>query len=328
MWVLLAVTLALCFVTPGCQICVNARRTIFREPSEFCWKADRKRSIKTYRAWADEAWCRALSSGADLCLSDHYAAGFKDGFVDYVYAGGNGEPPPVPPRRFWNVSERNVTGQNAGTEWFAGFRHGSQVARQEGYRDRATIKSSIGDLDLIESCLADACQQELPATSAPAESPDLEHDSYEEISPLLEKEIPDEERANGEELQLLEPSTPGPTENVPPKEVPSIPAPQQDLPPEESSPDLDDLFGVLQTEFTDRGDGTGNEIAKAHYLPPQVDSRKDPQLPRPFSDISQVEHVTRVETKVAPEQPLSSKDRFIQQLNVGSRSQGLGTPGN
>jgi hypothetical protein len=138
---LLPALFALALLTlPGCVVCQHARRTLIHEPSEFSWKKDRIRSLKTYRQWADEAW--ASETGQCLDPEDEFALGFRDGFVDYVYAGGDGEPPPVPPRQFWNLAWRSPPGQNAAQEWFAGYRHGADVAREGGYRNSGIVLSS------------------------------------------------------------------------------------------------------------------------------------------------------------------------------------------
>ena len=112
---------------PGCTLCKNAKRTIIDEPSDFSWMEDRKESIEVYHCWADRAWREQSSADPEQCTSRIYIAGFKDGFVEYVFAGGTGEPPPVPPRQYWNVDKRNPRGHMAATDWFAGFRHGAQV---------------------------------------------------------------------------------------------------------------------------------------------------------------------------------------------------------
>lgn len=139
MWAMIAVL----GFSPGCTVWQNARRTIIQEPIVYSAKHDRKRSIETYRAWADDAWREHYSLYPEICSNDDYALGFRDGFVDYVYAGGNGEPPPVPPRHFWNVENRNGEGHAAAAQWFAGYRHGAAVARNGGYRARATLNSSL-----------------------------------------------------------------------------------------------------------------------------------------------------------------------------------------
>ena len=140
---LVLVSLLLCVTFSGCSVCLLAKRVLIKEPADFSWKADRAQSLEAYQCWANQAWYQQWSADPELQASSKYVAGFKDGFVDYVYAGGTGEPPPVPPRQFWNVSARNDRGHAAAADWFAGFRHGAQVARDEGYRDRVTIQSSL-----------------------------------------------------------------------------------------------------------------------------------------------------------------------------------------
>jgi hypothetical protein len=138
---LLPVFFALALLTlPGCVVYQHARRTLIHEPTAFSWKKDRIRSLKTYRQWADEAW--ASETGTCLDPEDEFALGFRDGFVDYVYAGGDGEPPPVPPRQFWNLAWRSSQGQSAAQEWFAGYRHGADVAREGGFRNSGIVLSS------------------------------------------------------------------------------------------------------------------------------------------------------------------------------------------
>jgi hypothetical protein len=118
-------------------------RTICDEPRAFSWKHDRRRSIEAYRQLADEVWLETAAACPDLQLTSDYGLGFRDGFVDYVYAGGSGEPPPVPPREFWNVMLRAPDGKARANQWFAGYRHGARVAREGGYRDLGTVDSSL-----------------------------------------------------------------------------------------------------------------------------------------------------------------------------------------
>ena len=152
--------LLVCVSLPGCSVCQNARRTLLDEPATFSWKTDRRQSVKVYRSWADQAWRQQCSAGCGQSASGGYqsrayVAGFKDGFVDFVFAGGSGEPPPLPPRRYWNVGARNPRGHAGAADWFAGFRHGAQVARDEGYRDRAIVPASMFVLGPLEESHSD-----------------------------------------------------------------------------------------------------------------------------------------------------------------------------
>jgi hypothetical protein len=126
----------------GCSVWQQARRTLISEPAAFSWKWDRSRSLKAYRRWADEAWMAERGGCPDVAGDADYALGFRDGFVDYIYAGGDGEPPPVPPRQYWNVALRGPDGKAAASQWFAGYRHGANVARSSGYRENGVVASS------------------------------------------------------------------------------------------------------------------------------------------------------------------------------------------
>jgi hypothetical protein len=115
------------------------------EPSSFWWKTDRDRSRDTYRLWANQAWEQEGQGCAAAGSTSDYEAGFKDGFVDYVFAGGTGEPPPLPPRTFWNMDLRLPEGRERANQWFAGYRHGAQVARESGYRNLAEVQTSLSE---------------------------------------------------------------------------------------------------------------------------------------------------------------------------------------
>jgi hypothetical protein len=130
---------------PGCSVCRDFQRTMLKEPAEFSWKLDRRRSVKMYREWADEAWktCCAGCGVSPDGITQEYEAGFRDGFVEYVYAGGTGEPPPAPPRKFWNAGFRDEEGRAAAQFWFKGYRHGASVARDGGYRDRVILAAHL-----------------------------------------------------------------------------------------------------------------------------------------------------------------------------------------
>lgn len=178
---------------PGCTVCQNARRTLFSEPSQYSWKADRRHSIKAYRAWADLAWSQQISASSEMPFSCDYEAGFKDGFVDFVYAGGSGEPPPVPPRQYWNLDHRTPQGRAGAEDWFAGFRHGAQVARTDGYREQATIDSSVYSLGPVksrssENYYPEGFISEAPYMTGPMEELPLGEPGNEPGQELLESE--------------------------------------------------------------------------------------------------------------------------------------------
>jgi hypothetical protein len=140
-WAAAALVIVVCL--NGCSVCQQARRTMLYEPLNFGWKLDRARTLKTYRRWAADAWRFEKSASPEVAASRHYAEGFRDGFVDLLYAGGDGQPPPIAPRKYWNMAWRGPTGQVAAQQWFAGFRRGAQVAHEGRYRQQATVESSF-----------------------------------------------------------------------------------------------------------------------------------------------------------------------------------------
>src|SRR5207253_2309767 len=62
---------------------------------------------------------------------------------DYLYAGGSGEPPPLPPRYYWKTRYETAEGHQAIADWFAGYRLGAAMAQESGYREWVTIPSSL-----------------------------------------------------------------------------------------------------------------------------------------------------------------------------------------
>ena len=96
-----------------------------------------------YREWAEAAWVEAVAHDPAGPYSEDYADGFKAGFIDYVDAGGTGEPPPLPPRRYQGFRYRSPEGYQAIEDWFGGYRQGAAVARQGPYREWITGPSSL-----------------------------------------------------------------------------------------------------------------------------------------------------------------------------------------
>jgi hypothetical protein len=63
--------------------------------------------------------------------------------VDYLQYGGTGQPPFVPPRRYWGVHYRTPDGYRAVEDWYAGFRSGAASAQATGYRHFVTVPSAV-----------------------------------------------------------------------------------------------------------------------------------------------------------------------------------------
>jgi hypothetical protein len=163
-----AAIVVLSVVCAGCSLFRNAKQTLCEEPRIYSRQKDDRFSREQYREWAAMAWQGELQTNADACRSPEYQCGFEEGFFDYVYAGGTGEPPPVPPRRMWNLDYRTPEGHQAVDAWFAGFRRGACVARTAGYRECVTVRSSL----LIAqrpAAMPPATESVPPPSSIPAE---------------------------------------------------------------------------------------------------------------------------------------------------------------
>ncbi len=62
--------------------------------------------------------------------------------MDYLYAGGSGEPPLLPPKKYQSFRYENPQGAQAIRDWFAGFRRGAAAAAASGYRNYVVVPST------------------------------------------------------------------------------------------------------------------------------------------------------------------------------------------
>src|SRR4051812_31229064 len=130
-----------CMCSGGCcRLLGLAYRTTVFEPRVYNTYCDASESRDLYAKWANEAWLEESQGCPDAALKPDYVDGFRDGFVEFVYAGGTGEPPPVPPRIYWNTWARDAVGKQRAADWFDGYRHGVRVAREGGFRARAVVQ--------------------------------------------------------------------------------------------------------------------------------------------------------------------------------------------
>jgi hypothetical protein len=102
-----------------------------------CCESSRNRKL------AKLAWRTVRCANPDAAYSKDYEAGFEDGFAHYLYRGGNGEPPPLPPKHYRKIAYQTPQGYRAIEDWFEGYRHGASVARDSGYRQFVTGPSAF-----------------------------------------------------------------------------------------------------------------------------------------------------------------------------------------
>jgi hypothetical protein len=91
-----------------------------------------------FRKLAKQAWAE-VQGNCPQHFSADYACGFQDGFVDYLYAGGCGEPTTQLPKRYLRFHEQKTHGCQGLLDWYAGFRHGAAVAHHSGLRKSLVI---------------------------------------------------------------------------------------------------------------------------------------------------------------------------------------------
>lgn len=123
-WYLVALSL-LCPLGSGCTV-YSGVQTLVLEPLRYCHVADKGVTHHRGKRLARLAWHEVLAT-SEIPLSAHYADGFRDGFIDYYLYGGDGTPPPLPPRKYWDIHDRDG-GQQAPVDWFAGYSHGAAAA--------------------------------------------------------------------------------------------------------------------------------------------------------------------------------------------------------
>lgn len=135
----LAIVLFCCAFESGCfsasssapdAFLLQAYRNVVEAPIR---DLDEVEFIKKVHHRAEEYWDRYLKSCGNN-LSKAYHKGFVDGFVDYVQAGGTGEPPYLPPFRYRLSPFRSPEGVTLVEDWYAGFRQGAAVAKESGLR--------------------------------------------------------------------------------------------------------------------------------------------------------------------------------------------------
>jgi hypothetical protein len=107
-------------VDTGRNLAIGVHRTV-----------DECRERRRNRQWAEEAWA-AVAPNCDH--SPDYAEGFKEGFADYLYRGGSGEPPLMAPPHYRGTRYQTPEGYRAIQDWFAGYRRGAADAHARGLR--------------------------------------------------------------------------------------------------------------------------------------------------------------------------------------------------
>ena len=128
----------------GCSFVVNGVRNVTQAPFDV---VDKLATLNRDCRMANQAWRKVSHEAPPHTYSRDYACGFKEGFRDYLYAGGNCAPPPVAPWRYRCWFNQTMEGYRAMEDWFAGFSHGAGEARASGLRRFMVLPSSRAGLN-------------------------------------------------------------------------------------------------------------------------------------------------------------------------------------
>jgi hypothetical protein len=174
--------LGLSMAGSGCALVEDSSRNLFVAVST---PIEVHREKARNEKWAEAAWQTAVMRDGPQTHTEHYARGFKDGFAEYLFRGGDGEPPLVAPLRYRQIGYQNPQGYQDIQDWFAGYRHGATAARDSGARKWITSPSGL--------------QTELPAAPTheiPFVVPNHLPPEHNDVMPLpLPRELPKKDDA-------------------------------------------------------------------------------------------------------------------------------------
>lgn len=245
---LLGVSLSGCALTNEThRVFALAKRTTHIEPRFFEYVQSDRVAQREARLLAEQAWAEAAPTVPNA--SPDYENGFLEGFADYLYRGGSGEPPVIPPRGYWHLRFLNQFGKVSINDWYDGFRAGAQNCKARGIREMWVIPSSL--LTSTDTSAVPATPDQLPAfetdavTEGSTKMPRMV--DYPEAPPVPEGD--DTSATN--ELDEAE------------EVVPADPQPEMDIPegytPEEDLQSNLNLGGVADP-FSDEAPATDEEI--------------------------------------------------------------------
>ena len=121
----------LSLVCSGCALIEDANRNLL---VALTTPIETHKEIARNKRWAETAWQKICMNSGPRQFSRDYAHGFRDGYADYLFRGGDGEPPLLAPLHYRHLRYQTPQGYLAVEDWFAGYRHGAAVAHDTGAR--------------------------------------------------------------------------------------------------------------------------------------------------------------------------------------------------
>ncbi len=270
---------AICLLNSGCTLSDNLLRTSVVQPIQYCnyWDVilERHQFRKMARRELERARCIARAESDDYScapFSIDEERGFEDGFVDFLIYGGTGNPPPLPPRRYWWSGCESLDGCGAIQDWFRGFQHGAAVAQASGYRGCVTVPLSdtltIDTLPLYMGQLSDMEHAE-PVTAIGG---DLEDTATTEIRAEI-PELPASALPSEYELPAPVERLPAPIERLP-APVERLPNSPEPWPQADPAPAFEssDASGTARSNGTNPMSPSRREYSTANDLVPSSET--------------------------------------------------------
>ena len=129
----------------GCHVYNQEYRTLLNETSKFSSRLDHKKTLKSNQISARDAFIDIMAVSSRSTISIDFEDGFIEGYADYMTYGGDGLPPIIPNRKYWNSNYRNLYGNQAINDWQNGFSSGANAAKASSIREFQTIPLSYSE---------------------------------------------------------------------------------------------------------------------------------------------------------------------------------------
>lgn len=206
-----------CVCCQGCGLGLQATRVLTYRTTEVL---EDHKERKRNREWAEETWNRIRPIVGDLACSQDYGDGFKDGFAEYLFQGGNCYAPSLPPLRYRKIKYQTPAGYRAIEMWYAGYQHGAAVADQHGFRRLVTGPPPPSGVPIFSEPVEPPVPP-LPSLPPPVGPAAMDEPPLPSLPPPVQPPVAPVSR---DEPPL--PSLPQPQEQPPPRMRPPAPGPQ------------------------------------------------------------------------------------------------------
>ncbi len=172
-------------VLSGCNLFKLAAFNAQNEPHMY---QNQEKLKKRAVEFAEEAWANRLSHmKTDSPPPKAFECGYIDGFADYLFLGGNGSPPAIPPPYLRRYQYLSPEGHTEIEDYYAGFAAGAADAKASGQRIYFTVPIS-SQLQKADKLLEQATETDVPIREelpTPKEAPKEAEGGTTRVAPAL-----------------------------------------------------------------------------------------------------------------------------------------------